>query len=192
MAEDKIIRGITDITNELTAIDGSIKAASEKKYYDETIGGVVKEAILEVLLKISSVEAGKNYYANELVETIKSSLTAIVEKVSNVTLDVSPILIIAENITAQNKEIINAILNIPKQEVTVNGESGHGELLYSIAKMIESNNEFIRAMMNQNKLEEKMEALLSAVNNKPERWDFKHNLDYGKIVSSTAIPKYKE
>jgi hypothetical protein len=184
MAEDLIVKRLGGISDELNAIPQAIEklieSGSEKKYYDENIGEVIKDGVLNVLLKVSEVEAGKNYYYNEVVDLVKNALTEVIEKVSKVRPDITPVFRIAADIAAGQKEILNAILNQPKPETN---DFKYQELLAYMQKT----NELLMLMIS------KKESPVIDITPKRELESIKfvHKIEYGRITETEGFPKYK-
>lgn len=182
------LSGIGDGVNEIPkALETLIEQDSNRKYFDDSLGFIIKESVEQVLTKISVSDAGKNYYYGEVVDLVKNAFSEVIGKLGNPTIDMSPIMKIAADISKQNQSVILAISSMSNSV----GDKNYSELFLMIVKMIESNNEFIKASMNQKDYMNKMEELISAVNKKPESWEFKHIVRNGRIESSAAVAKYK-
>jgi hypothetical protein len=188
MDDESIIRGISDVTKELQQIGGSISTVVEnesyKKYYDESLAQVVKDAVLEVLVKFSTVEAGKNYYYNELVELIKNSMSEIIEKVAKTKPDMSPLIRIASEISNQNKEIINTLLSISRPD---SNEQKYEGMLTLMMDVLKKNNEVLGKIVLHQQAQ-----VINITPKKKMEWEFdivKREQHTGKIQKILAIEK---
>jgi hypothetical protein len=183
MADNIIAKRIGGISDEIAKIPDALSKLApdpDKKYYDENLGDVIKESVLSVLGKVSEVEAGKNYYYTEVVELVKDALVQVISKIGNPKIDLSPIMKMASDINADNKKILDAILNQPKPETN---DSKYQELLMTMQRT----NELLIAV-----LAKKEAPVIDITPRKDvESWRFLHKIEYNRIVETEAIPKYK-
>lgn len=167
MEDKEIIRGIGDVTMEvqgLSEVMGQIKNVLESSF----------EKIVE-----------KKNYDDGIGELIKNSISEAIGKISSIKIDMAPVSRIAIEISKHNQNVINAIASMQ------NNGGDYSELFSMIVKMIQSNQEFIKAAMNQKAYLDKMDELIQAAGRRPS-YVFEHELlPNGNITRTKAEPIFK-
>lgn len=183
---ESIIRGISDVGEQLQGIsEGVIKIAEKKddnKYFDDTLAEKISE-IVSAAVKQLMAGGDKKYFDETLGEVISKAITDGMSNISKLQIDVTPVMRIAADISNQNRSILEAIRGIPKPETN---DEKYNELLRMTLTMIEKTNRFMQIY-----LEKQSVPVIQEKEQKPASWEFKHKIEYNRIVSTTATPKYQ-
>lgn len=183
--DESEIRSISDVGEQLQGISEGVNAIANKKdenkYFDDTLGDKISEIVSDAVKQLMS-GTEKKYFDETLGEVIAKAITEGLSNFSKLQIDVTPVMRIAADISNQNKSILEAIRGIPQPE---NNDEKYQELLRMAFGMIEKTNRFMQIY-----LEKQSVPVIEEKEKKPVSWEFKHKIEYNRIVSTIAIAKY--
>lgn len=182
---ESIIRGISDVGEQLQGISEGVNTIANKKdenkYFDETLAEKISE-IVSAAVKQLMAGAEKKYFDETLGTVLSKGIMDGLSSFSTLKIDVTPIMRMAVDISNQNKSILEAIMGIPQPETN---DEKYQDLLKLTLTMIDKTNRFMQMY-----LERQSVPVIQEKEQKPLSWEFKHKIEYNRIVSTTAIPKY--